>query len=98
YFNRMRASGAVGRHAGQAERNQQQFGSIDDAAQLLMLVKPQVLLVAHASLSTTLGAQREHVFLQQAEARWGIPVLTAMEAVMRAMQQLSVKRVACATP
>lgn len=98
YFNRLRASGAVGQHEGQAERNQQQFDSVEDAATLLMLVRPQVLMVAHASLSTTLGSQREQSFLQRAESRFGVPVVTAMEAVMRALQHLDVKRLAYATP
>jgi len=98
YFTRMRASGKVGQHEGQAQRNQEQLDSVMDAASLLAMVKPQVLMLGHVSLSTTVGREAEQQLMLDVQQRFGMPLITAMEAVMQALNHLNIDRVAYATP
>src|SRR5690606_8105427 len=98
YFTRMKASGKVGQHEGQAQRNQEQLASVVEAASLLAMVKPQVLMLGHASFSTTVGQQAESQVIQEVQHRFGVPLITAMEAVIQALNHMKISCVAYATP
>src|SRR5215469_9365194 len=47
HFNRMIARGAPGSPEGQSERNQTMLDNIDDCVEMLALVKPDVIVLAH---------------------------------------------------
>ena len=55
HFHRMAARGTPGSLEGQTERNRSMIESIDEAAALLAMVKPDVIVVAHTATSYHLG-------------------------------------------
>src|SRR5690606_40805213 len=88
YFTRMKTSGKVGQHEGQAERNREQFASVEEAASLLAMVQPQVLMLGHASLSATVGIEAERQLVERVSQRFGMPLITAMQSVVQALRHL----------
>jgi maleate isomerase len=61
-------------------------------------VKPSVMMLAHTATSYTLGRTAEAELLQRLRNQYGIPVATAFGAVVAALNELGVKRVALGTP
>ena len=59
HFTRMTAHGAAGTHDGQDERNRSQIESIDPCLELLAMVSPNVIVMAHTATSYMLGEARE---------------------------------------
>src|SRR3954453_4905431 len=59
HFHRMTARGVTGSPEGQAERNRMMVENIDDSVELLAMVNPDVIIVAHTATSYYLGRQRE---------------------------------------
>jgi maleate cis-trans isomerase len=98
HFTRMSASGAAGTHAGQDERNRSQIESLDSCMELLSMVSPNVVVMAHTATSYTLGRAAEADLVARIEKRWNIPFVTAFGSVMAAFSQLGIKRIAYATP
>jgi maleate cis-trans isomerase len=98
HFTRMAASGPAGTHEGQEERNRSQVKSIDSCMELLAMVSPNVVVMAHTATSYTLGRQAEAELVARIEKQWNIRLITAFGSVMAAFAKLGVKRVAYATP
>jgi maleate isomerase len=98
HFTRMVASGEAGAHAGQEERNRSQIAHLEENVALLAMVKPAVIAMAHAGMSTTLGREGEARLVERLERSSGIPFITAFGSVIRALEFLGVQRVAVGTP
>jgi maleate isomerase len=98
HFTRMSASGPAGTHDGQEERNRSQIDSVESCAQLLAMVSPQVIVMAHTATSYTLGREAEAVLVQRLEQLTGTRFITAFGSVMAALSHLGVRRIAYATP
>jgi maleate isomerase len=98
HFNRMSASGPAGTHAGQEERNRSQVASLDEAARLLAMVSPQVIVMAHTATSYTLGREAEADLVRRQESATGTRFITAFGSVLEALACLDIKRIAYATP
>ena len=98
HFMRMSASGPAGTHTGQEERNRSQIASLDDATNLLAMVSPRVIVMAHTATSYTLGREAEAALVQRQEAASGTRFVTAFGSVLEALAYLGVRRIAYATP
>jgi len=98
HFQRMVARGSPGAPDGQAERNQMMLDHIDDSVEMLALVKPDVIVIAHTATSYHLGAEREADLLGRLSAMTGTRVTTAFASVAAALRRLGVKRVALGAP
>src|SRR5262249_21193529 len=71
---------------------------IDASADLLAQVKPNVMVLAHAATSYTLGRRGERELLGRLQAKYGVPVVSAFGSVVAALTALGVTRVALGTP
>lgn len=98
HFTRMVAGGTPGSLHGQDERNRSQLAHLDENIELLSMVKPSVLIMAHTATSYTLGKAEEEKLAERIEARTGIPFITAFGSVVAALKHLGVSRVAVGTP
>jgi maleate cis-trans isomerase len=74
HFQRMVARGAPG---GQTERNQMMLDHIDESIEMLALVQPDVIVLAHTASSYHLGREREADLLGRLSADTGTRVTTA---------------------
>ncbi len=98
HFTRMYAEGKTGSHAGMDERIRMQIAHLEENVKLLALVKPDVIVMAHAGMSYALGKDGEAELVERLTKLSGIPFLTAFGSVVRALTHLGVKRVALGTP
>ena len=98
HFSRMVAPGTGGTHDGQEERNRAQIEHIDQCAELLAKVKPNVMMLAHTATSYTLGRRAETELLQRLQAQFHTPVATAFGSVVAALNVLGAKRIALGAP
>jgi len=98
HFDRMVARGKPGAHEGQEERNRTMLAGLDENVELLMLVKPSVLVLAHTASSYTLGKEGEAKLVARLSKASGVPFITAFGSVLAALAHLGVKRVALGTP
>jgi maleate cis-trans isomerase len=98
HFHRMTARGTTGSLEGQNERNRMMVDHIDSSIELLAMVNPDVIVVAHTATSYYLGREREADLLARLESLTGRSVITAFGSVTRALQRLEVRRVALGTP
>ena len=98
HFHRMVARGAPGSLDGQAERNRQMVGSLDESMEMLALVKPDVVVIAHTATSYDLGREAEDALLDRLAKQSGTRVTTAFASVAAALERLGVKRVALGAP
>jgi len=98
HFTRMTAHGAAGTHEGQDDRNRSQIESIDTCLELLAMVSPNVVVMAHTATSYTLGREAEAALVARVEQQWKLRFVTAFGSVMAAFDRLGVKRIAYATP
>jgi maleate isomerase len=98
HFTRMVAGGATGSHEGQEDRNRSQIAHMEECAQLLALVKPVVIVLAHTATSYTLGKAAEAALVERIARATGIAFITAFGSVLAALAHLGVKRVAVGTP
>jgi maleate isomerase len=98
HFNRMVARGVPGSLSGQNERTRMMVEAIDTSVEMLALVKPDIILLAHTATSYYLGRQGEADLLARLQQSTGIRVVTAFGAVVRALQRLGVERVALGAP
>jgi maleate cis-trans isomerase len=94
----MVARGKTGAHEGQEERNRTMLAGLDENVELLMLVKPSVLVLAHTASSYTLGKEGEAKLVARLSKASGVPFITAFGSVLAALAHLGVKRVALGTP
>jgi maleate isomerase len=98
HFHRMTARGATGALDGQDERNRMMVENIDGSIELLAMVKPDVVVVAHTATSYHLGPRGEADLLTRLERSTGGRVITAFGSVARALERLGVRRLALGTP
>ena len=98
HFHRMVARGTPGSLEGQTERNRSMIGSIEGAAELLAMVKPDVIVVAHTATSYQLGRNGEADLLDRLQRSTGRRVVTAFGSVVRALERLNVRKLALGTP
>jgi maleate cis-trans isomerase len=98
HFSRMVTRASGGTHEGQEERNRTQIAHLGESADLLAMVKPNVMMLAHTATSYTLGRNAEADLLAGFQSRYGIPVASAFGSVVMALRKLGVSRVALGTP
>jgi maleate isomerase len=98
HFHRMTARGIGGSLDGQSERNRMMIDNIDDSVELLAMVEPDVIVVAHTATSYHLGRDGEADLLARLEQATGRRVVTAFGAVVRALERLNIRKLALGTP
>lgn len=98
HFQRMVARGIPGSHDGQDARNRMMVENLDLCVEMLALVKPDVIVLAHTATSYHLGREREAELLERLQQAYGRPVITAFGCVVRALARLGVKRLALGAP
>jgi maleate cis-trans isomerase len=98
HFNRMVARGMTGSLDGQTERNASMVAHLDESIEMLALVKPDIIVIAHTATSYDLGADEEAALLARLAKASGVQVTTAFASVAAALERLGVKRVALGAP
>ena len=98
HFHRMTARGNPGALDGQAERNRSMVAHLDDSIEMLALVKPDIVVIAHTATSYDLGQDEEAALLARLAQASGTRVTTAFASVAAALERLGVKRVALGAP
>ena len=98
HFTRMTAYGAAGTHEGQDDRNRNQIESLDACLELLAMVSPNVVVMAHTATSYTLGREAEAALVARVQQQWKLRFITAFGSVIAAFERLGIKRIAYATP
>jgi maleate isomerase len=98
HFHRMTARGTGGSLDGQSERNQMLVDNIDGSVELLAMVEPDVVVVAHTATSYHLGRRGEADLLDRLERATCRRVVTAFGSVVRALEHLGIRKVALGTP
>jgi maleate isomerase len=98
HFHRMVAHGTPGSLIGQTERNRSMVENIDSGIELLALVKPEIIVVAHTATSYHLGRRGEAELLDRLERATGRRVVTAFGSVVSALEQLKIRKLALGTP
>jgi maleate cis-trans isomerase len=98
HFHRMTAHGTPGALDGQAERNRMMIEHIGDSVEMLALVKPDIIMIAHTATSYHLGREREAALLARLSEAAGAPVVSAFAAVVAALERLGVRRLALGAP
>jgi maleate isomerase len=98
HFHRMVAHGTPGSLEGQTGRNRAMIASIDSAVEVLAMVKPDVIVVAHTATSYHLGRRGEADLLGRLERSTGRRVVTAFGSVVRALERLNVRKLSLGTP
>ena len=98
HFHRMVAHGTPGSLSGQSERNRTMVEHIDSGIELLALVKPDVIVIAHTATSYHLGRRGEAELLARLEKATGRRVVTAFGSVVHALERLDIHRLALGTP
>ena len=98
HFQRMVAGGVPGSLEGQDERNRMMVDNIDSSVELLAMVKPDVIVVAHTATSYYLGREREADLLGRLEKSTGTRVVTAFGSVVRALARLDAHSIAFGAP
>src|SRR5215467_3151286 len=88
HFHRMVAHDTPGSLTGQSERNRSIVENIDTGIELLAMVNPDVIVVAHTATSYHLGRRGEADLLERLERSTGRRVVTAFGAVVCALERL----------
>src|SRR5262245_31179082 len=98
HFHRMTARGVGGALNGQSERNQTMIDNVDTSIELLAMVEPDVIVIAHTATSYHLGRRGEADMLDRLMKSIGRCVVTAFGSVASALEYLGVRRLALGTP
>jgi maleate isomerase len=98
HFHRMIAGGTPGALDGHAERNRMMIEHVGDSVEILALVKPDIVVIAHTATSYHLGRDREAALLVRLAEAAGAPVVTAFSCIVAALQRLGVQRLALGAP
>jgi maleate cis-trans isomerase len=98
HFHRMTARGVPGSLEDQTERNRMMVENIDGSIELLAMVKPDVIVLAHTATSYYLSREGEADLLGRLERSTGRRVVTAFGSVVRALERLNVRRLALGAP
>src|SRR5215813_5009008 len=98
HFHRMVAHGTPGSLSEQTERNRSMVENIDSGIELLAMVKPEIIVIAHTATSYHLGRRGEADLLTRLVASMGRRVVTAFGSVVRALERLNIRKLALGTP
>jgi maleate isomerase len=98
HFHRMVARGVTGSLDGQETRNRMMIDHLDESEELLAMVKPDVIVIAHTATSYTLGIDGEAALLARLSEATGRRVVSAFGSVAAALQRLGAERVALGAP
>jgi maleate cis-trans isomerase len=98
HFTRLHATGTTGSLDGQEHRNRQMLDSLDSATDLLAMVRPAVIALAHTATSITLGTAAEAALITRIEATHNLRFITAFGSVLHALKALGIRRIAYGTP
>ncbi len=98
HFNRMIARGLTGSLDGQNERNRMMIDNIDAPIEMLALVQPDAIVLAHTATSYHLGREREAELIVRLEKSTETRVVTAFGSVLRALEHLKVRKLALGAP
>lgn len=98
HFARLVASGPTGTLSGQEERNRSMLAHIEPSAELLAMVRPDVIVLAHTASSYTLGREGEAQLIARLEQHTGTRFMTAAGAVLQALAHLGARKIALGTP
>jgi maleate isomerase len=98
HFHRMVARGTPGAPDGQNERNRSMVEHIDESVEMLALVKPDIIVIAHTATSYDLTAAQETALLDRLARASETRVTTAFASVAAALERLGIKRLALGTP
>ena len=98
HFARMVSRGADGTLAGIDARIDTQIEHMDETVELLTMIRPNVIALAHTATSYRLGREAEEAMAKRLEAKYGVPFISAFGSVVVALKYLKVRRVALATP
>jgi maleate cis-trans isomerase len=98
HFHRMVARGTPGSLDSQVERNRSMVEHLDESIEMLALVKPDIIVIAHTATSYDLGREAENALLARLAQASGTRVTTAFASVAAALERLGVKRVALGAP
>lgn len=98
HFTRMVAFGETGSLLGQDERNQSQIDHLDENLELMKLVKPSVVAMAHTANSYSLGKDGEAKLVDRLQKKFDLPFITAFGSVVTALRQIGVSNIAFGTP
>jgi maleate cis-trans isomerase len=98
HFHRMVAHGTPGSLSGQSERNRSMVENIDSGIELLAMVKPSVITIAHTATSYHLGRRGEAELLDRIKRATGRRVVTAFGSVVQALERLNIRKLALGTP
>jgi maleate isomerase len=98
HFQRMMARGIGGSLDGQSERNQMMIDHLGESVELLAMVEPNVIVIAHTATSYHLGRQGEADLIARLHGSTDRRVVTAFGSVVRALGRLDVRRLALGTP
>jgi maleate cis-trans isomerase len=91
-------AGDPGAADGMEERTLAYLESLPAATRSLATVKPDVVALAHTSVSYLTGFEREPALLERFAALAGARAFTAARAIVAALEHLRVRRLALATP
>src|SRR3984957_8365285 len=78
HFHRMVARGTPGSLGGQGERNRSMVEHLDESVEMLALVKPDIIVIAHTATSYDLGRGEESALLTRLAQASGTRVATAV--------------------
>ena len=98
HFSRLVAQGPTGRPEGQEERNRSYLEHIKGSTDLLAMVHPDIIVLAHTASSYSLSDDKEQELLAHLEASSGCRVITAAGSVVKALNHLKARKIAIATP
>jgi maleate isomerase len=102
HFHRMAVArgSAPGALSGQHERTRTMIDTLAGSVELLALVKPDIIVVAHTATSYHLGREREGALLAglMQSSSGGIRVVTAFASVVAALRRLGIRRLALGAP
>lgn len=98
HFTRMVAFGETGSLLGQDERNQSQIDHLDENLELMKMLKPSVVAMAHTANSYTLGKEGEAKLVDRLQKKFDLPFITAFGSVVTALKKIGVKNIAFGTP
>lgn len=99
HFHRMAAGGGVpGALDNQDERTRTMVDNLGGSVDLLAMVKPDIIVVAHTATSYYLGKKREAELLAGLSEATGVRVVTAFGSVVAALERLGVRRLALGAP
>jgi maleate cis-trans isomerase len=98
HFHRLVARGTGGALSGQKERTQMMIDHLQESTELLAMVEPDVIVVAHTATSYHLGRDGEAELLARLQRASGRRVVTAFGSVLRALERLGIRKLALGAP